>query len=182
MEWTEYIPDENPVPIVPVEENGYVSIGVADDISTILVLGEDGVYHYGTSDGPIVVIDLSIRDGFPFDFASIVQQETLGFYLYLNESLVAKYDCGAFLVELQDTGPVALTEEILNMVVNVGNSARWWDTVDEGTYADHPNAWMRLCSYVEGTENDATGDGISVVIALLAASGMGIFVLKRRQL
>ena len=182
LEWTEYIPDENPVPIVPVEENGYVSIGVADDISTILVLGEDGVYHYGTSDGPIVVIDLSIRDGFPFDFASIVQQETLGFYLYLNESLVAKYDCGAFLVELQDMGPVALTEEILNMVVNVGNSARWWDTVDEGIYADHPNAWMRLCSYVEGTENDATGDGISVVIALLAASGMGIFVLKRRQL
>ena len=181
MEWTEYVPDESPLPMPPTEENDYVSIVPADDISTVLVLGEDGYYHFGTSDGPLVVIDLSLRDTFAIDFTVVDELTPHGYLLYLNDELIAKYDCTAFLRQLQAAGPVALSEEILNLVINVGRSNGWWTQVNGGAYAEHPNAWMGLCSYVEGTENDSTGDGIVLVIGLLAGSGMGISVLKLRR-
>ena len=181
MEWTQYVPEEEPEVVAPTEENDYIGIDVADDISSILVLGEDGYYHYGTSDGPVVVIDLSVREGFYLDFSAATAEKTIGYFLYVNDELVTKFDCGAYLTALQQLGPVALTEEILNVVQNVGQFENWWAVAFDGAYAEHPNSWMALCSYVEGTENDSTGDGIAIVLGLLIASAMGICVLKRRM-
>lgn len=180
MEWTEFVPDDAPVPVVPEGDNDYIPMDVVEDLSSVMVLGEDGYYHYGTTDGPIIVIDLSYSGNFPIKITEAMGYGTVGFWQYADDQLVAKYDCGNFLASLQEAGPVALTDEILHAVIQVGNSSGWWFMAAGGAYEDHAHPWLSLCSYVEITENDGTGDMIGVVVAMLAVSGMGITVLKKR--
>lgn len=179
MDWVEYDLENEAKEYVPATGANVVELKDSDTI----VLGKDGYYHYGTANGPLVVIDLSADGELGISIIEAMANGRVGAYIYdENGTLIAKYDYGNTLVELQETGMTLLTDEILSIVKAVGYNSGWWTYMG---IQDNENPWLVLCAYVEGTEtpdaNPATGDVIiaGAVIALMT-SATGLVVTKKK--
>lgn len=178
MEWTVYELETKPVTYEPAEGDKVVELADTDTI----VLGSDGYYHYGTKNGPIVYIDMSSDGEFAISIASAMGTGRIGSYIYDEDgNLVAKYDYGNALCQIQDAGMTPLTDEILTIINNVAVGQGWWSYLG---LEDSENPWMTLCSYV--IVNDlgpsATGDTMSIagVIVAMMTSVTGLVVTKKK--
>jgi hypothetical protein len=179
-------------------------IDLTDGGEHTAVLGEDGFYHYGSAEGPLMVADLSTVE---INLADAYTNGGLRAWL-LNEdgTTLSKYDYNEALNEYLMAGRVPVTGELAMMLQEIGIANGWWVEggliFTETAPTDLTMAWMQLCGYLvyppesnrlegsitSGTEGDVTLellDGDTVIATVTAAdaysiSGMeaGIYTLR----
>ena len=130
----------------------------------IVVLNkEDGYYHYGSEDGPLVL--LRINSDIEYLYASLVDicnTSTFGIYVYDDDGdfeykeryndLIYRY-----LEICDDNGVCPLNPQLAEIIKNVGEYKQWWSSPDSYGYifGDDPvyeyqdYAWLFCCCYYE---------------------------------
>jgi hypothetical protein len=119
-----------------------------------LVKGEDGLYHLGSADGPVVYIDL-INAHYNISISALVNNSAMVNYEFdANGKPVKRTDytpCMVSYVENVDPahGVIALTDDLITIMQNHGRTAGWYDPegplyLFEGQDVLPENAWMFL--------------------------------------
>ncbi len=161
--WTEYVTTHTPEAFTLKLEAGqkltYVDIeGSAEDYQ--VVLGEDGYYHMGAADGPVVYVNLG-KDAPHISFQVVIQGDgPMGgapvrkYFFDENGEFVKKEDYTDILIsyfdcmdETYDVYP--LTEDLKYIIQNGGEG--WWDVNSPDYILDGCNpeiAWLFACCYV----------------------------------
>lgn len=189
--------------MVYTDEN-LVPIDVTDDVEDVIVF-VDGLYRYGSATGPIVVANLDgagligLYDAYSYGQLRYAVKDQDGV-------LTARYDCNEAMLEYLDAGIVPLTNELIDMLYNLGTSKGWYDAEIPGFYlfdatVNPETAYLGFCGYIEGTELTdepvdppvnpdepedpipGTGDmGLgAVVVALMAATAGAVVLTKKKE-
>lgn len=161
--WTEYATTHTPEAFSLKLEAGqkltYVNIeGNTEDYQ--VVLGEDGFYHMGTADGPVVYVNLG-KDAPHISFQVIIQGDgpmggaPIRKYFYdENGEFVKKEDYTDILVsyfECMDKtyNLYPLTEDLKYIIQNGGEG--WWDISSPDYILEGCNpeiAWLFACCFI----------------------------------
>ena len=165
-----------------------VDVDLTDGGEHTAVLGDDGFYHYGSAEGPLMVADLSAIE---IDISNAYVNGGLRVWLMdENHQTVAKNDYNEAMNAYYKAGLVPVTAELAMMLQELGQGNGWFVAgglvFTEDAPQDLSAAWMQLCAYlvepegvtvsgavVTGTEGDTTVELISgeEVIASVTASG-----------
>ena len=151
FENTEFSAWENYV----IDTKSYKEINVIDSVADVIVKGDDGLYHYGSADGRVVVANLNgnkwlafgsaIESGATFRIA--IQDE--------NGNYPTGLDMTDAIKAYAKKGLYPLTDELIYMLKYVGENKGWYDinTVD-GFYlfgsesVDPETAYLAFCGTV----------------------------------
>ncbi len=101
-------------------------------IQQTLVKGEDGLYHLGSADGPVVYMDLK-GARFGISVSAVVNNSAMVKYEFdKNGKPIKRIDytnCMLSYVNNVDAthGVYALTDDLITIMQNHGNHARWYD-------------------------------------------------------
>lgn len=115
-----------------------------------LVKGEDGFYHLETADGPIVMVDL-INGNYEISISALTSNTSMASYEYDASGKAIKRidytECMISYVQNVDSklGVYALTDDLITILQNHGNTARWYDSTSP--------------SYLFGTDTVLEGNG-----------------------
>ena len=141
-----------------------VDVDLADGGVHTAVLGEDGFYHYGSAEGPLMVADLA---NIEINIADAALNGGLRVWLKdASGETLCKVDYNDALKQYHDAGIVPVTAELAMMLQEVGNANGWWTqngmVFGETVPADLTQAWMQLCAYlVEETGVTISGTAVS---------------------
>ncbi len=141
------------------------------DKNVKVVKGNDGYYHYGDTNGPVVFIRISSASKYLQSFTEICEAANLCRFFYDDAgNLIRKEGYNLLIAEYEkvsdNNGVVPLTDELINAVKNSGEHMGWWYFNENGTNifsydADgvatgvdesnivKENAWMFACCYNE---------------------------------
>ncbi len=183
----DYVPTQVPNEISKYNYlNGkLVDLDITDENLTVVYNSEDGFYHYGTEDGPIVLIRIASASKYIAPFYEMCQTSALyGQILDDNGSLV-RYEIYNAMIEAyaekcDDAGVVPLNNELLRAIELIGKHYGWYEgstcifkvggsideetgDITEGTVVEFPaeNAPYFACCYLEKTD---TGVGESKIL------------------
>ena len=123
-------------------------------IEQILVKGDDGFYHLGSAEGPVVYMDLT-NARFGISISALVNNGPMRKYEYDADGKPVKRtdytECMLKYVENVDkaTGVYALTDDLITILQNHGNHAGWYDAGGYGYLFDtdpvlEGQGWMFL--------------------------------------
>ncbi len=126
------------------------------DPNLAVVLGEDGYYHLGTADGPMVFVRITSDSPYIEDFAKMCETDHLRAFFYdENGTFLRKEGYNSFINAYAEVvnadGVVPLNEELAYVIQNVGRHMGWWN-FDLGTdiFEDkvYPTsvAWLFACA------------------------------------
>lgn len=102
-------------------------------VEQTLVKGEDGYYHLGTADGPVVMVDLKTGN-YEISISALVANSAMVKYEYDSDGDPIKRidytDCMTQYVENVDEklGVYALTDDLMTILQNHGENAGWYDS------------------------------------------------------
>lgn len=138
--------------------SGWKWVNVLDGTTDTAVLGEDGYYHLNSADGPVLFVDLNANR-----FNIILSEaNSTGALKDAVNHVQYKYLVNAYL-EASDNGVVALTEELMVMLQNVGASKGWFGSnMNMNIFSkevDVDEAWMFACKYSEDVTSLGSGNG-----------------------
>ena len=127
-----------------------VDVDLTDGGVHTAVLGEDGFYHYGSAEGPLMVADLSTVE---IDLADAYVNGGLRAWLMdANGDTISKIDYNEALNAYYNAGLVPVTEELAVMLQELGQAGGWWIpgglVFAEAAPEDMSMAWMQLCGYL----------------------------------
>ena len=165
-----------------------VDVDLTDGGEHTAVLGEDGFYHYGSANGPLMVADLRTVE------INISEAQLNGglraWLLDGDGETISKIDYNDAMLQYLEAGLVPVTAELATMLQEVGTANGWWVAggilFTEAAPTDVTMAWMQLCAYLAGpegvtlsgavetgTEGDATVELLSgeETVATVTASG-----------
>lgn len=160
--WTPYQTTHTPAPYtLPAGQKlTYVDIkGKTEDYQ--LVMGEDGYYHLGTADGPLMYINLG-KDAPNLSLKIMIQGDgvaggaPLRRYFYdENNEFVKKEDYTDIMVSYienadENTGVYPLTADLEYMIKNAGFG--WWDSTHPNYIFEGCNpdlGWLFACCYAK---------------------------------
>ena len=163
--WQDIMPSgklEKYVPETPLTEKMLTSLDITSTGLTVVFNENDGYYHLGSADGPLVLVRISSASDHIASFTEMCETDRLGAYIYdengkfarkesFNE-LIAKY------AEICDevTGVCPLDKDLEYMIKTVGGYKGWWN-YEAGTqiFTDIivpvQNAWLFACCYVSAS-------------------------------
>ena len=164
-------------------------IDLTDGGEHTAVLGQDGFYHYGSAEGPLMVADLSAIE---INLADAYVNGGLRAWLQdENHETISKVDYNEAMNQYLLAGLVPVTQELATMLWEVGQANGWWIAngmiFGEVVPEDTSIAWMQLCAYlvqaegatlsgtvVTGSEGDVTVELLAEgqVIATATAAGL----------
>lgn len=161
--WTEYETTHTPEPFTLKLEAGqkltYVDIeGETADYQ--VVLGEDGYYHLGSAEGPVMYVNLGLEAPY-ISLQMIIQGDghmggapVRKYFFDENGEFIKKEDYTEILLtyfecmdETYDVYP--LTEDLVYIIQNGGDG--WWDVNSPDYILDGCNseiAWLFACCYI----------------------------------
>ena len=165
-----------------------VDVDLTDGGEHIAVLGDDGFYHYGSAEGPLMVADLSTVE---IDISyAYVNGGLRAWLMDENHQTISKNDYNEALYAYYQAGLVPVTGELVMMLQELGQANLWFVSgglvFPEDAPQDPSMAWMQLCAYlvepegvtvsgsiITGAEGDTTLELISgeEVVATVTASG-----------
>lgn len=128
---------------------------------------DDGFYHLGSVDGPLVLVRLGKNSVYLDSYKTIVEHTGVKCYFFdENGEFLKKEDyteCVMKYLEYMDAdnGVYPLTEDLMYIIKNHGNHSEWWDIngvnylfVDQdGNPVPGINseiAWLFMCCYIAG--------------------------------
>lgn len=146
-----------------VLEEGQELVNVDITVPQTAVLGDDGFYHLGTADGPVLYLDM-ITDSVDmalFYYSNMPANTLRGQLVDENGKLIAAYD---FLSSLQDyvdgsddDGLYPMTEDLAIFMKAYGGVNGWYNpmfspfaAVQDGCDVD--SAWLVACYYIPSGE------------------------------
>ena len=144
-------------------EENLIYINVKDNVEDTIVLGKDGFYHYGTENGPVVLVDLAnetlsfaamVGSGIGEDVGTTPARDpyTMVDYTSAIQAYVANSD--------KETKLYPLTEDLITFFKVYGESQGWYGTklgfnLFGDNAVDPEKYWMFACCYVyEVVEGD----------------------------
>ena len=143
----------------------YVNISGKTDSVTLVLNENDGYYHVGTADGPVMYMDLSsAAPHVPLygmmGMASIGGENITQHFYNENGELIRREQYNTLLKEYASNvdktyGVYPLTEDLKYMIQQAGSRKGWWDVESPNyQFEDVPNlnteiAWMFACCTVE---------------------------------
>ena len=162
LPWTEYVKTKDIVPFA--FEGGALTDIDIQDVTVTVVLGDDGYYHYGSADGPLVYLRLASASKYLVSFDKMAETQHFGHYVNdENGKFLYKITYQTMLLEYiaaakagGDAGIYPLTEDLAIMIKDMGAYLGWFTPSDVGTenplFGTNPiteNAWLFACVYVK---------------------------------
>ncbi len=159
-EWT--IIEADPKALVPYEgstEGTLTDIDLTSPSVTesILVLGDDGYYHYGSVTGPVVFLRISSENKYTQSFAEMCETDRIRAYLYdENGQFLRKEGYSQLVLAYAEVankdGLVPLNDQLIYVLKNAGSYMGWWNYVTgSDIFGDlvipAEIAWMFACAY-----------------------------------
>ena len=148
------------------KDGSYTTIDLTDT-SLVAVLNEnDGYYHLGDTNGPVIFIDLTTDSKFVSSVQMICAHQRMGTYIYdingkvsekrsYNE-LFTQYGMPETTESVTEPIRVPLTEKLAEAIKSFGNKNSWWaedseanifDRVLLGQPYNREFAWLLFCGY-----------------------------------
>ena len=139
---------------VPDADAEIVDVDLTDGGEHTAVLGEDGFYHYGSAEGPLMVADLTTVE---INLSDAYLNGGLRAWLMdENGDTISKVDYNEALYAYYKVGLVPVTEELAVMLQELGQAGGWWISgglvFAEAAPEDTSMAWMQLCGYLVAPE------------------------------
>lgn len=144
----------------------YTTIDVTDLSLKAVYNAEDGYYHLGSEDGPIIFIDLTSDTPFVDSIQTICGYQRMGSYIYdVNGELIEKRTYNELFhqygmptsadVTVDSPIRVPLTLKLAEAIQNFGEKNAWWGptngniftTVLLGAPYNQEYAWLLFCGY-----------------------------------
>lgn len=186
LEWTDYIPAQRPSASLRSDylNHELVDISITDPTVKVVYNREDGYYHYGEENGPVVFMRISTPSKYLASFTEICDTTRMYKLFYENGQLVKKESynemIAAYAAICDDNGVVPLTEDLVYMIKNCAEQMGWFDidatgsgilTTDQegnptGVTAGNlvkDNAYLFACCYVN---EFAYGSDISITLTV----------------
>ncbi len=138
LEWTDCVATQVPTtwPKTDYLNHALVDISITDPSVKIVYSAEDGYYHYGSADGPVVYVRISSPSKYLVSFTEICETTRMYKLFYENGELVKKESynniVAAYANICDSNGVCPLTEELIYMINNSGEQMGWWDIDAEG--------------------------------------------------
>lgn len=160
--WTEYTKTKDIVPFT--FEGGALTDIDINDLTVSVVLGEDGYYHYGSAEGPLVYLRLASASKYLVSFEKMAETQYFGHYVNdENGKFLYKITYHTMLLEYiaaakagGDAGIYPLTEDLAVMIKDMGAHLGWFTPAEAGSenmlFGTSPitkNAWLFACVYVK---------------------------------
>ncbi len=127
------------------------------DPTLTVVLGEDGYYHLGTADGPLVYLRLTSDSPYIEDFVKMCETDRIRAYFYNDDgSFNRKESYNSLIAEYAEfvnaDGVIPMNEQLAYMVQNAGRHMGWWDfSAGSDIFGDLvipvEQAWLFACAY-----------------------------------
>lgn len=148
-----------------------VDVDVLDKNLSIVYNAEDGFFHHGDENGPIVLVRITSASKYLASFSKICETAALYGSIYDDSGKLLRTEIynnmiATYAEKCDDSGVVPLTRELLYAVTNMGNHSGWFEgeqsifrigqggeedgTVIEGTLLEVPleNAPYFACCYL----------------------------------
>ncbi len=160
--WTDVMPTnklEKYVPEAPLSENMLTNLDITNAGLTVVFNENDGYYHLGSADGPLVLVRISSESDYIASFTEICETDRLAAYFYdENEKFVKKESFNKLIAKYAEicdevTGVCPLDKDLEYMIKTVGEYKGWWN-YEAGTQifanivVPIQNAWLFACCYV----------------------------------
>ena len=167
LPWEEYILTSDPVKYVP----DFTASGLSDltdfditDENLKFVYNEnDGFYHFGTADGPVILVKLTVDSPYLASFKTIMETTQLAVYVYgedgeLDKKMNYHTVMQKYIDAVDETlGVYPLTPALKETLTVVGNAWGWYEggengiffTIAPGTVVSE-NAYLFACCYYKG--------------------------------
>lgn len=164
MPFEDVLPDPNMKKYDSLLNNELVDIDITDPTVTVVFNENDGFYHYGTADGPVVLVKLTaagnsyVTDLTLPSFVTICETDRMCKYFYDEDgNLIAKQSYN-YLIEqyaalVSSKGVLPLDEKLASAIKNTGDHKGWWGasstifTGDSAMSVVEENAWLFACCY-----------------------------------
>ncbi len=166
--WTPYLEDEEKVAeqLAADKSGTYTAIDITDTSLKAIYNKDDGYYHLGTADGPVIFIDLTSDSRFVSSIQIICANQRMGAYVEdvngnisekrsYNE-LFMQYGMPGTTEKVKEPIRVPLTEKLAEAVKSFGDKNSWWaegsdanifDKVLFGAPYNREFAWLLYCGY-----------------------------------
>ncbi len=147
---------------------------------TVVYNENDGFYHYGSIDGPIVVVKIKASGNsnlpdfsFP-SFLTITETDRLCCYFYNDEGQVIRKENYNTLIEdyaslAGSRGIVPLNKTLADALKNMGEHKGWWKKSGNGANyifgdanVNAESAWLFACAYLDSDRYGADKSPITI--------------------
>ena len=136
------------------------------DAYTLVLNEDDGFYHLGDKNGPLVLMRLAEDCDYIACFETILDRSGVSRYFYDENGnfteKVSYSECLLEYIEYVDAveGVYPLTEDLKHIVTQRGEYVGWWNTESNGYLFKDANgyndltintelAWLLMCCYME---------------------------------
>ncbi len=170
MPWNEIILGNDPppynVPYGTSENINLVDFDITDESLTIVYNSEDGYYHLGTADGPLMLLRVSTPNAYldeNFTFKNLCENTYFACYIYNEDgsfkSKTSYHEMMLKYIEAADTkyGVVPLDKNLEEAIRNYGAYNKWFELAttfnlfgDLASRVVEENAWLFATCYVDG--------------------------------
>lgn len=169
MPWSEVIlgnaPPSYTVPYGTSENIDLVDFDITDSSLTVVYNSDDGYYHLGTADGPLMLLRVSTPSAYleHFSFKSLCESTYFACYIYDEDgtfkSKTSYHDMMLKYIDAADTkyGVVPLDKNLEEAIRNYGAYHNWFDFSsqnnlfgDLASTVKEENAWLFATCYVAG--------------------------------
>ena len=158
------------LPKDPVEYTPGFSVDSADELPAVSVIdpdfkavynSNDGFYHVGTADGPIIFVKLSVDSPYLASFKTIMETTQLRCYIYDEEgNLVSKRNyhdmMEKYITAAGDLGIYPLTSYLKDALSTIGDAWGWYASGANNIFTGKftvsvvpGNAYLFACCYYE---------------------------------
>ena len=147
------------VPDTPLNKNMLVNLDITSSDLTVVLNENDGYYHLGSADGPLVLVRITEASDHIVSFVEMCETDRLGAYIYdENGNFVRKESYNELIAKYAEicdeaTGVCPLDESLARMIKTVGAHKGWWNykagsQIFSGIVVPEENAWLFACCYV----------------------------------
>jgi hypothetical protein len=165
LPWEECLLPADPAPFTPSFTVGSAAdltpVSITDPDFVAVFNANDGFYHVGTADGPVILVKLSVDSEFLASFKTIMETNQFRSYVYDEDgNLIAKRNFHGmmekYVTAAGDLGVYPLTSYLKEALTTIGNAWGWYDAGATNIFTGkltapvvRENAYLFACCYYD---------------------------------
>ncbi len=156
-QWIVFAADPNALVKYEGSTEGRLTDVDVTDPTVQVVKGDDGYYHFGTADGPVVFLRIASENKYTQSFKEMCDTDRIRAFFYdENGTFLRKEGYSELILAYAEyanaEGLVPLNDQLIYVLQNAGNYMGWWDFVNNrdifgDVVVDEKVAWMFACAY-----------------------------------